>query len=71
MSFYAELKRRNVIRVGAAYAVVSWLILQVIDIAFPRLGLPDWTVTLVLVLLLTIQNTAGEHVKTSQGCYRY
>lgn len=50
--FYNELKRRNVFRVGAAYAVVSWLILQVIDIALPRLGLPDWTITLVLVLLL-------------------
>ena len=52
MSFIDELKRRNVFRVGAAYAVVAWLILQVIDIAFPRLGLPDWTITLILVLLL-------------------
>lgn len=50
--FISELKRRNVFRVGAAYAIVSWLIVQVIDIAFPRLGLPDWTITLVLVLLL-------------------
>ncbi len=48
----SELKRRNVFRVGAAYAIVSWLIVQVIDIIFPRLGLPDWTITLVLVLLL-------------------
>ena len=50
--FISELKRRNVFRVGAAYAIVSWLIVQVVDIAFPRLGLPDWTITLVLVLLL-------------------
>jgi len=50
--FISELKRRNVFRVGAAYAIVSWLIVQVIDIIFPRLGLPDWTITLVLVLLL-------------------
>ena len=50
--FISELTRRNVFRVGAAYAIVSWLIVQVIDIAFPRLGLPDWTITLVLVLLL-------------------
>ena len=39
-------------RVGAAYAVVSWLILQVIDLAFPRLGFPDWTITLILILAL-------------------
>ncbi len=50
--FISELKRRNVFRVGAAYAIVTWLIVQVIDIAFPRLALPDWTITLVLVLLL-------------------
>ena len=37
----SKLKRRSVFRVGAAYAVVSWLIIQVIDIVFPRLGIPD------------------------------
>ncbi len=51
-AFISELKRRKVFRVGTAYLIVSWLIVQVIDIAFPRLGLPDWTITLVLVLLL-------------------
>ena len=51
-AFFSELKRRSVFRVGAAYAVVSWLILQVVDVALPRLGLPDWTITLILVLLL-------------------
>lgn len=50
--FFRELKRRSVFRVGAAYAVVCWLILQVIDLTFPRLGFPDWTITLGLVLLL-------------------
>ena len=47
-----ELKRRSVFRVGAAYAVVSWLIIQVIDIVFPRLGFPDSAITLILILLL-------------------
>ena len=50
--FVSELKRRNVFRVGAAYAVVSWLVLQVVDLVFPRLGFPDWAITLVLILLL-------------------
>lgn len=52
MSFFAELKRRNVFRVAAAYAVVAWLLIEVSDTIFPRLGLPDWTVTFVIVLLL-------------------
>ncbi len=38
MSFYAELKRRNVIRVGAAYAVAAWLLIQVADTTFPLFG---------------------------------
>ena len=52
MSFFAELKRRNVFRVGAAYVVVAWLAIEVSDTIFPRLGLPDWTVTFVIALLL-------------------
>ncbi|HRP35375.1 MAG TPA: hypothetical protein PLI48_05755 [Gammaproteobacteria bacterium] len=51
MSLFAELRRRNVIRVGGAYAVVAWLLIEVSDTVFPRLGLPEWTVTLVIVLL--------------------
>jgi TolB-like protein len=51
-SLWAELKRRNVVRVAAAYAVVGWLMIEVSDTVFPRLGLPEWTVTLVIALLL-------------------
>jgi hypothetical protein len=32
MSFLAELKRRNVVRVGVAYVVTAWLLLQVADL---------------------------------------
>jgi TolB-like protein len=49
---FAELKRRNVFRVGAAYLVVAWLLVEVSDTIFPRLGLPEWTVTFVIALLL-------------------
>ncbi|MGD8772335.1 MAG: adenylyl cyclase, partial [Gammaproteobacteria bacterium] len=50
-SFFAELKRRNVVRVAVLYGVVSWLILQVSDVAMPALGLPEWSITLVLYFL--------------------
>ncbi len=52
MSFLAELKRRHVVRVGLTYAAVAFAIVQGADLAFPRLGLPDWTITFVLALTL-------------------
>ncbi len=51
MSIFAELKRRNVFRVGIAYTVATWLLIQVSDTVFPRIGLPDSAVTLVIALL--------------------
>ena len=50
--FFAELKRRKVFRVMAVYGGVSFVILQVADIALPGLGLPEWTITLILLLTL-------------------
>jgi hypothetical protein len=50
MSFFKELKRRNVFRVGIAYTVPTWLLIQVTDIVFPRIGLPESAVTLVIAL---------------------
>ena len=52
MSFFKELKRRNVFRVGIAYTVATWLLIQVTDIVFPRIGLPDSAVMLVIALLV-------------------
>ena len=50
-NFFRELKRRNVFRVGTAYAVAAWLIIQVTsEIALP-LGLPDYFSRLVIVCL--------------------
>ena len=51
MSFIAELKRRNVFRVGIAYAVASWLLMQATDLVFPRIGLSESAITLVFALL--------------------
>jgi len=52
LRFWKELKRRNVPRVLAIYAGTAFVILEAADIIFPRWGLPDWTVNLVLYLLL-------------------
>lgn len=52
MSFFLELKRRNVYRVAALYVVVSWLLLQVADVLTSILSLPSWTGRLVFLLLL-------------------
>ncbi len=50
-SVWAELKRRNVVRVAIAYAVVSWLTLQFVDVLVPLLGLPEWVGKFVFLLL--------------------
>src|SRR5438445_5272053 len=52
MSFFAELKRRNVYKVAVAYAVVGWLVLQVTATIVPALHLPDGLTTAVVVLTL-------------------
>ena len=52
MSFFAELKRRNVFKVGIAYAIVAWLLVQVIVAVESPLHLPKWTDSLVIVLLV-------------------
>jgi TolB-like protein len=42
MSFFTELKRRNVFRMGIAYVVVAWVLLQAIDFALDIISAPDW-----------------------------
>ena len=49
--FLTELKRRHIYRVGAAYAVVAWVVLQIVNNVAPGLNLPNWAVSLVIVLL--------------------
>ncbi|MEQ8207120.1 MAG: hypothetical protein RIA65_13155, partial [Woeseia sp.] len=51
MPVFEELKRRNVFRVGIAYAVASWVLLQVVDVISPVLDLPAWAPKLVFVIL--------------------
>ncbi|NNJ73215.1 MAG: hypothetical protein HKP09_08540 [Enterobacterales bacterium] len=49
-SFFNELKRRNVFKVGFGYIVLGWLVIQVADVVVPALSLPDWTITMLLVV---------------------
>ena len=51
MSFFAELKRRNVFRVGIAYGIATWALLQITDVITPILELPEWAPKLIFVFL--------------------
>ncbi|MEM1413185.1 MAG: CDC27 family protein [Pseudomonadota bacterium] len=51
MSLFQELRRRNVFKVGAAYAVTTWVLLQLTDVVAEIMELPDWAPKLILLLL--------------------
>ena len=53
MSLFKELKRRNVLRVGAAYVVGAWLLIQVAETLIPLFGFGD-TPTRIVVIVLAI-----------------
>ena len=52
MSFFDELKRRNVFRVGVAYVIVAWLLLQVADVVLDNIEAPTWVFQSILLLLI-------------------
>ena len=52
MSFFSELKRRNVFKVGIAYAIVAWLLIQVASTVAPALHLPEWTLSFITLLII-------------------
>ncbi len=52
MSFIEELKRRNVIRLLLAYAVVSWLVIEVSNTLLEIFGAPDWVAKAIIVVLV-------------------
>jgi TolB-like protein len=49
LSFFNELKRRNVFRVGVAYLAVGWLILQVVELVLDSTSAPDWVMQIFLL----------------------
>lgn len=52
MSFWHELKRRDVFKVAAAYLIASWLIVQIVGVLTEPLSLPDVLDTVVVLLLV-------------------
>ncbi len=52
VSFFSELKRRNVWRVGIAYVISSWLFLQVLELVASLAGAPEWIGKFFLGLLV-------------------
>ena len=52
LGFLAELRRRRVIRVAIVYAIAGWVVIEVASTMLPGLNLPQWTVTLVIALVV-------------------
>jgi TolB-like protein len=52
VSVWGELRRRNVVKVGVAYAIIAWLVAQIATQLFPVLLLPDWLVRAVVAVLI-------------------
>ena len=50
--FFEELQRRKVYRVAAAYIVAAGFLIQIASAVFPAWELPNWSLRLVIVLLL-------------------
>ena len=48
---FEELKRRNVVRVGVAYIVVAWLVLQFADLVLENINAPDWVMQTIMLVL--------------------
>jgi len=48
---FEELKRRNVVRVGVAYIVVAWLVLQFADLVLENINAPDWVMQSIMLVL--------------------
>jgi len=52
MSFFNELKRRNVFRVAIAYGVVAWFILQLADVVLENITAPEWVMQTIMLVLV-------------------
>jgi TolB-like protein/Tfp pilus assembly protein PilF len=51
VSFFDELKRRNVFRVGIAYAVSAWVLLQIVDLVLENITAPEWVMQVFMLAL--------------------
>ena len=53
-TLFQELKRRNVFKAAMAYLVVSWIVMQMVNVLEPALNLPDWVDGMVLTFLMAL-----------------
>jgi len=51
MSLFEELKRRNVFRVGIAYVISAWVLLQFVDLVLENIQAPDWVMKVFMLAL--------------------
>jgi len=51
MSFFEELKRRNVFRVAIGYVITAWLLLQVVDLVLENINAPEWVMQVFMLAL--------------------
>jgi TolB-like protein/tetratricopeptide (TPR) repeat protein/DNA-binding winged helix-turn-helix (wHTH) protein len=51
-TFWDELQKRRVVRVGIGYLAVAWLIVEVADTVFPVMDLPEWSMKLLVLLVV-------------------
>jgi TolB-like protein/Tfp pilus assembly protein PilF len=49
MNFFEELKRRNVFRVGIAYCVAAWVLLQIVDLVLENITAPGWVMQVFML----------------------
>ena len=52
MSVFAELKRRKVLKLGGAYLVVAWLVVQAASIGFPAFEAPPWVLRVFILVAM-------------------
>jgi TolB-like protein/Flp pilus assembly protein TadD len=52
LSFFKELKRRNVVRVAIAYAVAAWVFLQIADLVLENIVAPGWVMQVMMLVIL-------------------
>jgi len=49
MSFFTELKRRNIFKVAIAYAVATWVLLQIVDLVLENINAPEWVMQVFML----------------------
>jgi TolB-like protein/Flp pilus assembly protein TadD len=52
LSIFSQLKQRNVFKVGVAYVIVAWIVIQIADVIAPQLNLPEWTPRMITFVIL-------------------